>query len=563
MRQALSHRGPDGWGEHIVGPIALAHTRLAIIDPNGGAQPLLRDTHALVGNGEIYNYLELIHTHDLRDLPTGSDFEPVVRLVQTRGTGSFKLLRGMYAFALAEPQGLWLVRDPFGIKPLYTVQTEDVLAFASEPRALIAGGFASDAIDAAAAHALMALNYTPGPQTIWADVQRLPTGEMRKYTNGKTLITQRQPVWPPAAPAPKSRATALSAFDQVMRDSVSVHMRADVPYGLFLSGGVDSSIIATLTAQLSGQPIHSFVCGFEATGAADERARARAVAGALNLQLHEVTFTEDDFWQLLPQVAWAGDDPTTDPACLPTLKLAMAAQDHVKVVLTGEGGDELFGGYGRYRRALRPWWLGGRKASPQGAFRHLPGVLYQAPDMALDIWRAEAASAGVFKDRLLAAQSADIATWLPADLLLKLDRCLMAQGLEGRTPFLDPQVAAFARSLPTGLKVRGRHGKYLLRCWLAEHLPAAQPFSRKQGFSVPLHSWLAPHGARLADLLGADPYVRELAHPDKVRALLHPLRPEHAQAAYNLMFYALWRRVQANGQRPDMQHNLWDYLASR
>src|SRR5690606_13499805 len=258
------------------------------------------------------------------------------------------------------------------------------------------------------------------------------------------------------------------------------------PYGLFLSGGIDSAAIATLMARLAGRPVTAFTCGFEAPGAADERARAEKVARALDLDWRETSFGEADFWRILPQVAWALDDPTADYATLPTYKLAEAAKGALTVVLTGEGGDELFGGYGRYRRALRPAWLGGRPAEPR-------------PDdqAVLERWRA-AAKAPPGLTGLQRAQWADVATWLPNDLLLKLDRCLMAHGLEGRTPFLDREVAAFAWSLPDRLKVRGRYGKWILRKWLEAVCPAAAPWAKKQGFTVPVDAWIAPRAAEIA-----------------------------------------------------------------
>src|SRR5690606_4715494 len=265
-----------------------------------------------------------------------------------------------------------------------------------------------------------------------------------------------------------------------MENSVDVHQRSDVPYGLFLSGGIDSAAVATLMARLNPRPVTAFTCGFDAPGARDERAQAEKVARALGLDWRETRFGEEGFWRTLPQVARALDDPTADYATLPTGKLAEAAKGTLTVVLTGEGGDELFGGYGRYRRALRPGWLGGRPAEPRDG---RPEVLAR--------WRAEAKGpSGI--SRLQAAQYADIATWLPNDLLLKLDRCLMAHGLEGRTPFLDAEVAAFALALPDRFKVRGRWGKWLLRKWLERACPAAEPWARKQGFTVPVDAWIAP-----------------------------------------------------------------------
>jgi asparagine synthase (glutamine-hydrolysing) len=324
----------------------------------------------------------------------------------------------------------------------------------------------------------------------------------------------------------------LDHLDAVLEDSVRVHQRSDVPYGLFLSGGIDSAAIATLMARLSTRPVTAFTCGFDAPGAADERRQAEKIAAALGLDWRETRFGEADFWRLLPQAAWALDDPTADYAVLPTLKLAEAAKGTLTVVLTGEGGDELFGGYGRYRRALRPAWLGGRPAEPRGAD---PEVMARWRDLARP-------PAGLTP--LQRAQWADIATWLPADLLLKLDRCLMAHGLEGRTPFLDPQVAAFAWSLPDSAKVRGGYGKWIVRKWLERACPAADPWARKQGFTVPVDAWIAPRGADIAARIGKVAAVRRVVGEEAGARMGQDGR------RWPLLFFAVWSLIHLEGAQP-------------
>ncbi|WP_337186426.1 asparagine synthase (glutamine-hydrolyzing) [Phenylobacterium sp.] len=564
MIRALGHRGPDGIRIERAGAAALAHARLSIIDLDGGWQPLHAAGATVIGNGEIYNYVELTRDHGLADvLSTGSDFEPLLHLYAREGEAAFARLRGMYAFCLIGADGrAWLARDPFGIKPLYLMQHAGGLAFASEPRAFFAAGLMARALDETAARQLLDLNYVLDEKTPFQGLRRLVPGEVVEVRDGRItggwrtspLLPRRAgkvaakptegaqgaapdaPSTPSGSPSPAKAGEKhlLHRLDAVLEDSVRVHQRSDVPYGLFLSGGVDSAAIATLMARLNQRPVTAFTCGFDAPGAADERAAAEAVARALDLDWRETTFGEADFWRVLPQVAWALDDPTADYAVLPTWTLAEAAKGTLTVVLTGEGGDELFGGYGRYRRALRPRWLGGRPAEPRGA-----------ADATLAAWRAAAATpAGL--SPLQAAQWADIATWLPADLLLKLDRCLMAHGLEGRTPFLDREVAAFAWGLPDRAKVRGGYGKWLLRRWLERACPAARPWARKQGFTVPVDAWIAPRAPDIARRIGDVEAVRRLAGPDAGARMLAggPMR-------WRLLFFAVWALIHLDGAQPN------------
>ncbi|MCE2987705.1 MAG: asparagine synthase (glutamine-hydrolyzing), partial [Phenylobacterium sp.] len=418
---ALAHRGPDGIRTESLPGANLAHARLSIIDLEGGWQPLHAAGSVVVGNGEIYNYLELAGDHGLAPLlATGSDFEPLLHLYAREGPDAFRRLRGMYAFCLVGGDGrTWLVRDPFGIKPLYLLERDGAVIFASEPRAFLAAGLIDPVMDASAAEDLLGLSYTTGEATIFPALRRMAPGEILEVTPGGLVAHETRPSLPARTPRrATNEATLIDQLDAVLEESVRVHQRSDVPFGLFLSGGVDSAAIATLMARLAERPVTAFTCGFDVPGAADERGQAERVARALNLDWREVRFDETEFWRLLPRVALALDDPTADYAALPTYRLAEAARDTLRVVLTGEGGDELFGGYGRYRRALRPALLGGRPADPRPDH---PEVLAR--------WR-EAGRPPRGLSPLQSAQWADVATWLPNDLLIKLDRCLMANGLE-------------------------------------------------------------------------------------------------------------------------------------
>lgn len=562
MIERIAHRGPNGIRVESGPGWCVAHARLSIIDLEGGWQPLHAAGSTIIGNGEIYNYVELAEEFGLKDkLATGSDFEPLLHIYALEGEKVFERLRGMYAFCLIGADGrTWLVRDGFGIKPLYYREGDGQVSFASEPRA-----FATDPQWPLEANdEVLALNYIvdDGPVGLGLGAYRAAPGVILEVKADEAVGSGSLPgIRPSARPFVADEAGLLVELDRVLEDSVRVHQRSDVPYGLFLSGGVDSATIATLMSRLNERPVTAYTCGFDVPEARDERGQAERVAKALNLDWRETAFGEEDFWRIAPQVAWALDDPTADYATLPTYKLAEAAKNTLTVILTGEGGDELFGGYGRYRRAMRPTWLGGRPAEPQVDAPFLPTIVMQdggkpwfkGPEGLLN-WREEV-SLALSHDApsnltpLQRAQYGDIVTWLPNDLLLKLDRMLMAHGLEGRTPFLDREVAAFAFNLPDRMKVRGKYGKYILRKWLERHCPAAEPWAKKKGFTVPVASWIAPRAGDLGPRIAQVQAVAETCEIDAVRAVFKDEQQSHNR--WPLLFFALWSRIHLEGAEPD------------
>ncbi len=551
--RALAHRGPDGTGHAVVGRIALAQNRLAIIDLETGDQPLFAGTATLIANGEIYNYRELRAELPEARFATDSDCEPALHLWLRDGAEYARHLRGMYAIAVHDraARTVTLSRDPFGIKPLYIAHSDGGLAFASEPQALLAAELAPRRLRSAARDELLQLQFTTGDDTIFEGITRVLPGETLTCVEGHVVDRHRLSVLPEGGPEEIGEAPALERLDGALEQSVLLHQRSDVPYGMFLSGGVDSSALLALMARLNSAPVLAFTAGWDVPGAADERAHAAAVARAAGAQHEAIEITEAMVWQHLPEIVGCMDDPAADYAIIPTWFLARRARQDVKVVLCGEGGDELFGGYGRYRRAMRPWWMGGRVMRARGMFDRVD-VLRRRPAGWRDGFAAsEQRAAEGERSRLAAAQAADIADWLPHDLLLKLDRCLMAHAVEGRTPFLDPGVAAAAFRLPDHLKLRNRTGKWLLRKWLEQHLPEARPFAPKRGFTVPVGDWIKGQGARLGPLVAAQPGVAEIAAPAKVEALFRGIaRGPEGQAAWMLLFYALWHRRHILGLPP-------------
>ncbi len=529
---ALAHRGPDGEGQLLRGDTALLHNRLAIVDLVTGDQPLFAPGGAaLVCNGEIYNNNELRAEMANTPFRTRSDCEPAVFLYEAHGIRFADRLRGMFAIAIhdAHRGQLVLARDPFGIKPLYYTTTDDGFAFASEPQALVAAGLAARGVVKQARAELLQLKFSTGSETIYPGIYRVLPGETLVVRGGRIVERHRTSVLPAGPPG---GARSIAELDRVLEDSVRVHLRADVPYGLFLSGGIDSAAVLALMTRAAGR-IRALTCGWDGVGV-DETAEAMRLAAAQGAEVERIGMGAAEFWALAPRIAAAIDDPTADAAVLPTWMLGRAARaGGLKVTLCGEGADELFAGYSRYRKRRAPLRWFTRKPRSKGVLGELP---------LLKGWREGLQHADVAGySPVQAAQADDVAEWLPNDLLTKLDRCLMAHGVEGRTPFLDPEVARFAFPLPDGQKVGLRFGKIILRDWLAKHFPAAGAYARKKGFKPPVGIWMQARAGELTALVAAQPGVAECV-PAEVVAAAFAEAGRNSQRAWSLLFYALWHQ---------------------
>jgi len=553
MSRGLVHRGPDGEGSHLSGGVGLVHRRLAIIDLETGGQPI-EDAGGvvLVANAEIYNHVEL--RAELTDSPfkTNSDCEPILPLYRRHGTAFVERLRGMYAIALYDPATgeLVLARDPFGIKPLYYAEVSVGFVFASEPSAILASGLIETRQSEERLGELLQLQFTTGRDTVFDGIQRVLPGETIVVRQGRVIARHRKEALPDGAPSIFEERRALDLLDSTIKDSVMVHQRADVPYGMFLSGGVDSAALLSLMAELNDEPVVAYTVGFEGESS-DERHLAAVLARRLGAKHVPIEVTAEDFLQSLPRAVGAMDDPAADYAILPTYLLAAAASKDVKVVLTGEGGDELLAGYGRYRSALRPFWLGGRAMRTRGVFDGLDVLRSEGLGWRDGLIAAQSLAAVGGRTRLQVAQAVDCEDWLPNDLLTKVDRCLMAHGLEGRTPFLDPVVAAAVFRFDDRLKVKRGFGKYVFRRWLEKRLPEAQPFSKKRGFTVPVARWIHGSGARLGAMVARQPGVQEVCAPDRVVRMFETEGKRSGQAAWVLLFYALWHQIHIRGVAAD------------
>jgi len=561
---ALAHRGPDGQGRFTVVGTGLLHRRLSIIDLEGGAQPIETQgsgpKSAIICNGEIYNFKQ--HQAALRakaiPLATQSDSEVPLHLYRLLGIDFIKALSGMYAFALydGEKDVTLLARDPFGIKPLYYAQTAAGTAFASEPSALVQAGWITGAVNPHALPSSLNQQYHAGEDTLFRGIFRVKPGELLVLKQGE--IVERHlfpPDLPPAQPRHAlSEKDALAQLDAHLERAVAEHLQSEVPYGAFLSGGIDSSALVTKMAQIVGHNVQTYTVGFADNSVNDERSQARFLAETLKTAHHEITFTEQDFWHRLPELATSADDLVADYAILPSLKLAEAARRDVTVILSGEGGDEIFGGYGRYRakgwQRLLPAVFQRPAAERKKGDSHRFAALFRDPAIPAFARQARQKAPQQLSP-LQQAQWHDIQGWLRDDLLIKTDRCLMHHSLEGRVPFLDKELAAFAFSLPDALKVKGRLGKVLLRRWLEQHHGGAlDVWGKKRGFTVPVQSWLNQRREALGRYLGAQPGLGELLHQDALRALCaKEFDKKAAKLVFTLTVYGLWHDIHIRGEK--------------
>ncbi len=556
MSAAPAHRGPDSAGEYGSGNVAMATRRLAVGAPVAGGA-------TLVANGAIYNARELHQKLGGAEGSTASGFAPALQLYGKSGAGFARDLRGMYAIAIHDPATghLLLARDPFGIKPLYYAENRDGFAFASEPRALITSGVVQPRINEVSRNEMLQLQFSTGPETVYQEIRRVLPGETLVVAHGRIVERERIRALPQGGPQDWPQETAMENLDRALADSIAVHLRADEPSGMFLTGAVESTVLLTLMAHFSDQPVLALTAAFDERGAGADLDYTRAIAKATGARHVEVKVTESDFWQNLPHIAAAMDDPAADYGAFRTYMLARAAGREVKMVMCGDGGDEMFAGYGRYRSVIRPWWRGGRTIRSRGIFDGLGVLRSHFAGWRDGIAGAEATESTPGRTELQIAQAIDCADWLPNDTLTALDRCLAAHGIEGRTPFLDPAVTDIAFRLDDGFKVHRGLGKWQLRQWLADRLPVADSLSRRRSFAIPVTAWIARQGTGLGPLVAASPGVQEICDPNAVTKLFRHGGKRQSFASWVLLFYALWHRANVEGRKPE--GDVFDCLAAR
>lgn len=609
MRDELAHRGPDGAGEFLDRGIALGHRRLSIVDVAHGAQPMAAAGGAvqIVYNGEVYNHPELMPAlqADGVHYATHCDTETVLHLYLRHGVRTPEQLRGMFAFAIwdARSRELFIARDRLGVKPLYYVHTDDgALYFASEIKSLLAAGAVSAELNRHAFPDYLANHATSGEDTLFAGVKRLLPGHTLTWREGR-IVTR--PYWDLSFAAPtETRADAelVAEYTERFREAVRLRLMADVPLGMFLSGGIDSAAITATMATLVQDPIKTFSVAFRERDA-NELRYARLVAERYRTDHHEVIVSPGEFWGALPSLIWHEDEPLAHPSSVALNFVSRLAAEHVKVVLTGEGSDETLAGYGRYRTtvmnlALSRRWQSLAPGVVQRAVRagieQLPrtsrlrqrllrtglalhadlDTLYfdnfavfgrvrqqallspelQAELGGLDPYASAHAAiahgdATTLLNQLLYA---DIKTYLH-ELLMKQDQMSMAASIESRVPFLDHPLVEFTARLPERLKLRGRTTKWILRQAMKDKLPAEILSRGKMGFPVPVGAWLKGAFRPLLDqyILSERALGRGLFRPDALRRLVSEHlsgEANHDERLWALVNLEIWQRLYLDGE---------------
>jgi asparagine synthase (glutamine-hydrolysing) len=600
MCAAMRHRGPDSRGIWCDGPVGLAIQRLAIIDIAGGDQPIFNEdrTIAVVMNGEIYNFQELRATLQARGhkFSSHADTEVLVHLYEEHGDDLVEHLRGMFAFAIwdARRQRLLLARDRVGKKPLFIARRGGGVTFASTVMALIQDPTIQRIPNPRAIADYLAYQYVPHPLSAFEGLEKLAPGSTLAISaKGETL----RRYWQLDYDAPSPAATGPELEEQLrahLWEATRVRLVSEVPLGAFLSGGIDSSAVVAAMADQMSQPVKTFSIGFPQDDF-DELRYARLIASRFGTDHHEFV-VEPHALEIMPKLARHYGEPFADPSAIPSFYLAEMTSGHVTVALNGDGGDESFAGYGRYvlnglvsrldwlprwaqRLApvvVRPLGEGPRKSGQRARIQRLArGLamepyeryanwmsafqgqmldLWLQPDFRrrLDDWTPEelirkpwvASTARSEIDRML---DVDVETYLPADLLVKADVATMAYSVEGRSPFLDQNLMAFAASLPASLKVRGTTGKRLLKAALADILPAEVLHRRKMGFEVPLAHWFRNELRNLPGeaLLGSDARVQAYVRPATIRQMIdehQALTGDHSLRIWVLLQLEMWHR---------------------
>ncbi|MGE0682655.1 MAG: asparagine synthase (glutamine-hydrolyzing) [Candidatus Binatia bacterium] len=593
MTRTLTHRGPDEEGYLVSGPAGLGMRRLRIIDLATGKQPIANEDGSVwvVFNGEIYNFSELRRALESRGhrFTTQSDTEVIVHLYEERGADCVQALRGMFAFAIWETktQTLLLARDRFGKKPLYYAQTAQGVWFGSELKAVLCAPDLARELDVAALDDYLALGYIPAPHAIFRGVQKLPPACVLELRNGRVQVRRYWRLqW--EAVSSLTEQQAVEGLEAHLEDAVRCRLTAEVPFGAFLSGGVDSTTVVGLMSRQLREPVKTFTMGFSQQGF-NELPFAREVAQAFGAD-HFEQIVEPDALALLPELVHAFDEPFGDSSAIPTYLASRLARQHVTMALSGDGGDELFAGYERYARyllmsRLHVALLGGvgaralaavlgrvgsssvrlnryaaalRRISLPPLERYAQLVGLYAPDLRKQLLafryftpsEAPAAMEAAWRaalsfDPIRRLQAVDTETYLPDDVLVKVDRASMANSLETRAPLLDHYLWEFVAGLPTELKFAHGEAKYLLRRVLRGNVPETVLNRPKQGFAIPLKHWFRAGWQEMARPLLLEGAMTEYFKRDCIEQMLTEHVAgyvDHGEHLWLLLMFAAWHK---------------------
>jgi len=592
MLEAIVHRGPDGEGRLDRPGLTLGMRRLAIIDLAGGDQPIFNEdgSVAVVFNGEIYNFRELRAAleRDGHRFTTRCDTEVLVHGYEQWGDDLLDRLAGMFAIALWDEKRrrLLVARDRFGKKPLYYSRHGGDVVFGSEIKALLAAGVPAD-VDDTALQQYLALRYVPAPRTLFRSVRQLPPGHKMIVGDGEFEVQRWWRLRYDSKPS-ISLPQAADDVEHLLRTAVERRLVSDVPVGCFLSGGLDSSTVLSFMSELLEEPVRTFSIGFDEGWSSDELPAARSTALAFGTRHHETRLGPDEFLRLMPTAVWHRDEPLAEPSEIPLLALSQMAREYVTVVLSGEGGDELFGGYPKYRvdalldRAGRPTRavLGERRLHALADWHRLPrrarmavGALATADHgERWPAWFGADRLAGLSTNGVRPLESAlahidddldpldrmlalDVETYLVDNLLVRGDKMTMAASIEGRMPLLDHHLAEYAARLPADLKASPFQTKIVIREIARRRLPASLLSRKKVGFAVPVGSWFR---GTLGDALeraisGPEARVDPLVDPERVRralALHRSGRYDFGKELWSVLTLDVWARIFLDGAEP-------------
>jgi asparagine synthase (glutamine-hydrolysing) len=607
MLDTIRHRGPDDEGVYTAAEVGLGHRRLSIIDLATGHQPLSNEDGAvwIVFNGEIYNYQDLrsFLLSKGHKFKTQTDTEVIVHLYEELGPGCLKELRGMFAFAIwdGNRKTLFLARDRVGIKPLYYSLTAKSLVFASEIKAILADPAVGRTVDPAVIDRFLTFLYLPGEETLLKGIQKLEPGCYLMVKDGRAEVRQ---YWDLSFRKPDERLSQQEAerrLVDLLSETVEMHMIADVPVGVLLSGGVDSTAVLSFAVESTDKEVSTYTVGFSDPGVADERPYAKLAAETYGTRHHDMTLTAADFAECLPRYVWHMEEPVCEPPAIAMYYVSKLARKHVKVLLSGEGGDEAFAGYSNYRNLV---WLerikrggsalsgmiggGLRLADSALGFRRLAkyaplmgspfpdyyysrtsnpnlnsggrlGKLYSA-DFAQSIDRESTLQPVRRLQARVRGQNAldamlyiDTKTWLPDDLLLKADKMTMANSLELRVPLLDHRLLEFAASLPPEFKLKDFRTKYIFKKALTKRIPREIRNRKKTGFPVPYESWIRSELKEMVWSVLMDSRTVNRGYFGK-RAVEQLLRENsndgsRSREIFSLLTLELWHRTFLDGER--------------